>query len=118
MMTTTILRASDQATLFMPDLEAMHKEFGKKTYTIKRLIFDRLNTLIDDLDLSKEAEWRLRKELDSIISLKKSAAEKAPLQAIITIKDFSKSEQALIDAVAKRYKEDPEFLTRLGQALD
>lgn len=118
MMTTTILRASDQATLFMPDLEAMHKEFGKKTYTIKRLIFDRLNALIDDLDLSKESEWRLRKELDSILALKKSAAEKTPLQAIITIKDFSKSEQALIDAVAKRYKEDPEFLTRLGQALD
>lgn len=101
----------------MPDIECIQKEFNKKTYLIKRLVYDRMNSLIDSLEIPNEPKWQLKKELESILNMKNTVAEKPPIQELMTIGEFSKSEQSLIDAVVKRCKEDPEFLARLGKYI-
>lgn len=111
---TTILKKKDQATLFMPDIEAIEKEFNKKVYLIKRLIYDRMYTAILESNASDFNKQLLIKELEGILNMKNSKAEKSQMQEIITIGEFNKSEEALLKAVAKRCKEDPSFLQRLG----
>lgn len=102
----------------MPDIEGIQKEFSRKVYLIKRLVYDRMHTAIIDIDAPDLAKHRLIKELESILHMKNSKAEKAPIQEVMTIAEFQKSEEALINAVVKRYREDPEFLMRLGKVLN
>lgn len=102
----------------MPDLEGIQKEFNKKTYILKRLIHDRMTAVIDSCSLDATSASKLKNELESLLMIKGATIEKAPMQEIMSIEEFNKSEEALLRAVRKRYKQDPEFLTRLGKVLD
>lgn len=112
-----VLKKSDQATLFMPDIEGIQKSFNKKVYLIKRIVYDRMRTAVVNCNAPDHIKHSLIKELESILHMKNSKAEKSPIQEVMTIGEFSKSEEALIDAVVKRCKEDSSFLSRLGKYI-
>ncbi|MDO4714024.1 MAG: hypothetical protein Q4B28_05280 [bacterium] len=112
-----VLSKSDQATLFMPDIEGIQKSFNKKVYLIKRIVYDRMHTAVVNCNAPDQTKYHLIKELEGILHMKNSKAEKAPIQEVMTIREFDKSEQSLIDAVVKRCKEDSSFLERLGKYI-
>ena len=111
------LTSDMQAVLFAPNLQELQKSFNKKVYMIKRIVYDRMHDAIINCDASDKTKQELIAELHGLLHMQNSKAEKAPLQEIITIADYQKSEENLIKAVAKRCKEDPSFLARLGEKI-
>jgi hypothetical protein len=57
------------------------------------------------------------KELQSILVMKKSVKEITPMQKLITIWEFKKSKEDLIDEFVKLYKNDPTILNILGEKI-
>jgi hypothetical protein len=72
-------------TLFTPEELKDLKEEKSKNYIIKRYIYDRLSTLIEEIVTDNLVKSKLMKELQSILVMKKSVKEITPMQKLITI---------------------------------
>jgi hypothetical protein len=107
-----------ETMLFTTDMLSLEENKRKKqNYVMKRYIYDKLSSVVEELIKDEVTKNKIMKELKSILMMKNNVKETPQMQKIITIGEFKKSEGDLIAEFVKLYNNDPTILNRLGEKI-